>query len=162
MQHPVFLKVLKQVNKEARDSWQQQVNVATGTGEEEEFMRFVFMMIRNKVAFHYADLKPLNQSFVARFCSGSDFGKNSLPMLSVGDNVSKTRFYFADAVVHNLMNKTAPVTIKSDFSKKFGALTVKTANALHCIILNFIFIRGGALRSVVEDAKVYPEDEEFN
>jgi hypothetical protein len=138
LENAIFKKTVKQIPKEFRKSWETVVATAFGEETEIEGVRKTLLMIRNKVTFHYWDLKAINQGFVSRFIDETQSIESRKPFVSLGRNPIETRFYFADALVQNYIEKEIKT---SDFWSKGSILMGEINRALRFLVERFIIDR---------------------
>ena len=135
--HPFFETVLKDLPREARDSWTQLVDAAEG-GQGPENLKSIFSLIRSKTFAHYIGSELL-------------LGYRDLYVrephtlyVSRGRNMIETRFYFADGAATAYLRK---ITEGRDVGKLFREVTpyLNALNvALSHIVVSFIQKRGFA------------------
>lgn len=89
---PAFRKVVKQLTGPSKVAWQTLVDIADSKGSGSEVGR-VLLLVRNKVGSHY-DPKAIGIAYRARFLGTDPVGP---AMVSRGQNMQESRFYFADA-----------------------------------------------------------------
>ena len=148
--HDLFQKCVKQLPKEARVCWNGLVAVATGKEVEHKFMRRVFHTVRNKVSFHYADLKAINSGFRLRFTDQIRSVKDKTPYASLGKSAMESRFYFADALVESYVNHQIGEDSVIEFAGKMSDLTEQINFALRFLVDRFVSARNGAFREESE------------
>lgn len=97
-------KLLRRAPERTRTDWSDLVSIACRRGDatDGKFAK-VLIQIRNNVAFHYAQPKPLAAGFRAHFFESPPNPTNEHAYCSFGRNMERTRFYFADAAVQGAL-----------------------------------------------------------
>lgn len=101
----IFQNTIKYVSKENRQCWDDLLEAATNANQQSsgQFNQFL-NIIRNKLAFHYADLQRLRKGYKRKFFNTSS-GEQLMPaFVSRGNNMQTTRFYFADAAMEGVLD----------------------------------------------------------
>lgn len=148
--HDLFKKCVNQLPREARGCWDGLVSLATGKEVEHQSMRQVFHATRNKVSFHYSDLKAINLGFRLKFIDSVKPVEDKTPYVSLGRNAMESRFYFADALVQAYVEHKIENESLIEFGKKFSNLTEQINFALRFLVEHFIYARKGAFREEQE------------
>jgi len=140
----LFQEAHRKCPKEGKKAWKAICDAADGTVSSDPLSKALFF-VRNKVSFHY-DVKALLQGYESAF-SQPRFGP---PMLSRGNSMRESRFYFADAAAQAYLfektgaDGTAPLFAWStDHSGHVN-------HALHWLVLKFIETRGFTFREYCE------------
>ena len=132
---PGFSQVLDNLPSTARKHWQAIVSVAIGRPSRTPLAE-ALLTIRNKVAFHY-DAKKIGCAYRAFFAKTSA----GRPVLSKGETLGTSRFYFADAAADYFLLSTD----KTKEAKK-ALLDPKVmegiAAVLFYIVTQFVEMRG--------------------
>ncbi len=100
--HPLFRKVIRALHPRSKKAWSSLVNVANGPKDnktQDPVARFL-RLIRHKVASHY-DPKEIFRGYEQQFISQD--GVVTTPLLSRGENMLETRFYFADGAAQSYL-----------------------------------------------------------
>lgn len=146
----LFKKCVNQLPKTARFCWDALVSVAIGKEIEHKFMRSVFYAARNKVSFHYKDLKAINFGYRLRFTDQIRKLADKKPYVSLGSSAIESRFYFADALVQSYINNVIGEETLTDFGKQLSELTEQINFALRFLVEHFVYARKGAFRDEAE------------
>lgn len=139
IEHETFRKVLAKLSREAREAWRALTAVAFGKTASTPLAK-ALMFIRNKVGFHY-DPKEIARCY-REFFAQSDQGG---PLLSRGQTMGQTRFYFADAAAQAYMKEKGGLGDAEShlIGKEDGGDFLDHANsALHQIVTRFPAQRG--------------------
>ncbi len=132
-EEPAFKIVLKSLSKEGKDSWNAISSVALNKSSNEPIAK-ALVIIRNKVAFHY-DTKEIGQSYKNSFVANKKYG---IPLISRGNAMQSTRFYFADAVVQNYLDSKSEDRNVIDFLNGRGEFILTINRFLYEIVTRFI------------------------
>jgi hypothetical protein len=100
LQSPPFMEVLKKLNKEQREAWQEIVDAAAGDAHATPLGKYL-ARCRDKATGHY-DVKDLYKAFRASI----DLDPEPKLFISRGNALLETRFYFADRAVENIVMGT--------------------------------------------------------
>jgi hypothetical protein len=145
-EHPAVLKgdlfkeVYRLCPKDGKSAWDAVVEAANGHMSTDPLNRALFF-VRNKVVFHY-DAKELLAGYVAAF-SQERYGP---PMISRGNNMQESRFYFADAAAQQyFLSRTGADGPAATFGWS-TPFSNQVNHALHWLVLTFIAKRGFAFR----------------
>jgi len=139
LSHDFFNEIVRVLNKKARKSWETLVEAALATEVTPKKSNPLFM-IRNKVAFHY-DAKELLAGYQKGFLKDGKISQNAC--ISEGNELTSSRFYFADLAIQGYLEKE----LSGDADRFFGGLgqIMSEINmALHNICVRFIQRRGYA------------------
>ncbi len=140
--HPTVLKgrLFKEVQrvcpKPGKKAWRAIVDAAAGELSSDPLNKALFF-VRNKVSFHY-DVKELARGYQLAF-SQPRFG---VPMLSRGNNMRESRFYFADAASQAYFFELTGADGTSPVFSWSTDLSAQVNHALHWLVLKFIEVRG--------------------
>ena len=97
-------KVLPKLDKDARERWERLEALARGKKAEKPLDDLLYYL-RNKSVYHY-DAPDLRPAYDRKFPPGSS-ERAEQPLVSVGNTVRGTRWYFADAVAYDLLESEA-------------------------------------------------------
>jgi hypothetical protein len=97
-----FVALLKKLNREQREAWEEVIDAAKGESHETPLGKYL-ARCRDKTAGHY-DLKALYNAFNASMA----LDPTMKPLISRGNSLLETRFYFADRAVENIILGTDP------------------------------------------------------
>lgn len=97
-------RLLQRASARVRSDWSDLLRIATGKGDATsgKFAK-VLVQVRNNVAFHYAQPKSLLTGYRAHFFKAPRNPANAHAYCSLGQNMERTRFYFADAAVEGAL-----------------------------------------------------------
>lgn len=99
--HPRIKAAQALFKQHAREKWDQLERLATervdGESKSVKDLLDWFVKIRNNLAFHYGQSKPLLSGYRQLFIEEPKTGYNEVLYASIGTNMSESRFYFADA-----------------------------------------------------------------
>ena len=142
IQSAPFRGLVKQMHRESRQSWRTLVDVALGSTPADPF-GYSLLMARNKIAFHY-DAKRIMRGYEDYFLGPQR--RDDRAYISRGDNLSNSRFYFADAALQACAQSVAA---DCDWQKLVNELqgVFRTVNlALMGVVETFIQRRAGSYR----------------
>jgi hypothetical protein len=142
--HPFFVKVVKQVHGHSREAWRSLINVADDASPKDEFGR-ILLLIRNKIVFHY-DPKGIYRGFRNQFLDPGCPQQRAY--VSRGLSMSQTRFYFADVAVQGYFQEIQSTIKGTNLSRKVMEIIESLNFALIGIVDRFIQLRGFAYREV--------------
>ena len=94
---PAFAELLSKLNREQREAWTEVTDAAKGNAHDTPLGKYL-ARCRDKAAGHY-DVKALYNAYYASF----EFDATSRPLISRGNCLLETRFYFADRAVENIV-----------------------------------------------------------
>jgi len=137
IEEPSFKIVLKLLSKEGKDAWNAISSVALNKKSNEPIAK-ALVIIRNKIAFHY-DTKEIGRSYINSFVTDKKFG---IPLVSRGNSMKSTRFYFADAVAQHYLNSKSEDRNVVDFLNGRGEFILIINRFLYEIVTRFIQSRG--------------------
>ncbi len=121
-----------------RAQWQTVVNVALGkAGPTGEAFAMALKVIRNNVAFHYGQPKPLVDGYRRHFFESDPSKSNEYAYCSLGRNMESTRFYFADAAVQGALAKLQCASGSDDFLAQLVEHTREINNSLEHILRQY-------------------------
>lgn len=138
-----FTKFVRLLPEGARAAWDSVV-AATGKKPKDDELTKLLLFARNKVVFHY-DRKEIGQAYARAFVSADVLGA---PYVSRGDNMAKTRFYFADGVADHYMRGAANQETVKEFMTAGARIIMNVNHALREIVVRFVNARGFAWRAV--------------
>lgn len=141
--HPTLVETIRLLPKAAKECWQALVEVSTKKDTKNKFIKDIFHRVRNKITYH-SDVKEIAAGYRS-FFYGSDGHPKMQAFISMGDGLSSTRFYFADAVVEGYLNLKIG-TNKPELIKQSNKLFTDVNVALNLIVKKFITVRGFAWR----------------
>jgi hypothetical protein len=108
-----FKEIFSELARVDKQVWHGMVAAAHNNLAAVTDMMKAVVYVRSNVAFHYDHSgKVLRNAFVSRFLSDSGETRSDKAYYSIGDAISNTRFYFADAAVEESLYIAA--------GKKFG------------------------------------------
>ena len=142
LSHSSFRSVIRQLPQDFRGSWNALVNVAIGKRTSSPLGKAI-LLIRNKISYHY-DTKEIYRGYRERFLEGSDPGE--VPLISRGDNMEKTRFYFVDAAAESYLRIRLSEGKNPTSLEEVGKTLIHINGALNHIIGKFVISRGYAFR----------------
>ena len=131
--------IMKRAARTVRDDWDELVKIAVGKGarSDTDFTR-VLMLTRNNAVYHYNQPKPLVAGYRRHFFNNPPNPTNEHAYASVGQNMERTRFYFADAAVQGALENLLGAVDNEKFSNQ-AVRTIKAVNhALHFIVSGYI------------------------
>jgi hypothetical protein len=129
-----FPSLVAQLTVDGRAAWDAIIAAARGKRVTDPLGRLLFFA-RNKVAFHY-DLKALHQGYARSFPGGG----SRVPYISLGANMARTRFYFAEAAADTYMRDGDADAVDAFFSGK-SELLVQVNKALSELVVRFVASR---------------------
>ncbi len=136
----LFREVFRQCPKPGKTAWRAIVGAADGKPSNDPLSSALFF-VRNKVSYHY-DAKELVRGYESAF-GQPRFGD---PMLSRGNNMQQSRFYFADTAAQAyLLEKTGADAPDAVFGWS-SSFSDQVNHALHWLVLKFIEVRGFTFR----------------
>lgn len=99
--HARFMRALALLTPEGRRRWERLERAATQSIDADEsslddLVKW-FAKVRNNLAYHYGQPKPLLQGYKRRFLDDPKEPSNEVLYASIGGNMAESRFYFADA-----------------------------------------------------------------
>jgi hypothetical protein len=98
-----FQRVLGRIQAPAKADWEALVQVANRQGTDGDAMRRTLAYVRNNVSFHYTALSEIGRAWQRVFVEGPRTEANRTAVYSLGDNMERTRFHFADAAFEGAM-----------------------------------------------------------
>ncbi|MFA5780502.1 MAG: hypothetical protein WC947_10250 [Elusimicrobiota bacterium] len=151
IKHEMFIETERKLGKEVKTCWQSIIDISNEVNsdnksldEESKLLKEIFMRIRNNLGYHFAPKEIMNgyKTFFK-----SENGKAEESYISLGNSLSKRRFYFADAAVEgcfkNIVGKNHEM-----LSKTFQKVIENVNDAIYEIVINFITVRKGCFRDV--------------
>lgn len=105
LEEPEVQRLLKRKPKHVKRQWRELIAIARGSvdgGSAREFTK-ALVKIRNNVAFHYTQPKPLVAGFRKHFFELPASEQNEAAYASLGASMEQTRFYYADAAVQQAL-----------------------------------------------------------
>jgi hypothetical protein len=140
---PSFRKALKACQKRSRQAWLAIEAAARDRPKNNQLVE-ALLRIRNKVSFHY-DSKEILRAYQAAFRASKLYGT---PCLSRGNNMSGSRFYFADATAQQYFLMQAGGLDAGNIFAWDSPIIEQVNLALHDLVLAFVQSRGYAFASV--------------
>lgn len=137
-----FQDIFNKVNKRGRLAWGSLVNTSDEKARCTKYDDIIFS-IRNKVSFHY-DAKEIMAGYEYHFLQSQY--KDIPPLLSRGNQMESSRFYFADAAAGGYVDAKRERTSQQNFSEELNKLLDDINYALYNIVVTFIQQRGYAWR----------------
>ena len=141
--HPLFSKTVNLLSKDAKQHWQALVQMSRNEKPGDNTFKETFARVRNKITYH-SDIKEISSGYRHFFFDQNGNTKMDA-LMSRGNGLPSTRFYFADALVEGYLNKRIGGK-RADFIKTLGELTDHMRTALNEIITKFINVRGFGFR----------------
>ncbi|MFC1490622.1 hypothetical protein ACFL6K_05375, partial [Candidatus Latescibacterota bacterium] len=138
--------VKKQLSRDARMAWDELVRV---TFEEKSISNVYKALerIRHKISFHYDAgeiFSGYNKHFFEHFASERAF-------VSMGESMSQSRFYFADAAVDGYIASRMGKDKVQLLTKELENIIPKLNISLYLIVTRFIQKRGFGFRNYREE-----------
>lgn len=138
---PLFVRLVGQLSPDGRAQWKALCDIAFQRPTENSDFK-ALLLVRNKVSFHY-DAKAIFRGYQRCFIEDALVE----PLLSRGNSMQATRFYFADAAAQSFLmeqaERTTLVAILTGRSPLVHAINV----ALYGIVTRFLAVRGFAWRA---------------
>lgn len=132
----LFKEVHRLCPKQGKGAWRAITDAAANELSTDPLNKALFL-VRNKVSFHY-DVKELLRGYRQAF-SQTRFG---VPMLSRGNSMQESRFYFADAASQAYLFELTGADGASPVFSWSTDLSSQVNHALHWLVLKFIEVRG--------------------
>jgi hypothetical protein len=147
---PLFRReVLERLRPRSLAMWRRVTSLATGKTLNKP-MDLLLELLRNKSTYHY-DPKELRKAYERRFPSGTADRKKK-PLVSLGDNVYGTRFYFADAAALEIIEEEAN-------ARGLMPLAPKMTEALRDLSMTFALVLRAFIEGRTRDKwKAFAED----
>jgi hypothetical protein len=124
-----FNGILSKTNKDITIRWNNLVDIALNKSKDTSDFTNYLVRVRNNVASHYYQSgKELRKAFCNIFFKKEKVEQNKLAYYAIGENMEKTRFFYADAAVQEYLRSTI-----NDMEKGFE---VKYKTELSAIIDN--------------------------
>jgi hypothetical protein len=137
-----FMKsLIRSLNKEARSGWEALVDASLLKVSTDKFSKEL-MFIRNKITFHY-DSKIVLRGF-EHFIKYGTVTRD--PYISRGNNMAKSRFYFADAAAEHYLLSLGDTNNLEELFEQVREMIKKINLSIYLIVINFIQKRGIAFR----------------
>lgn len=136
IQHPLFLKIVEKISKKSRKAWGLLVKAANTTSTLQK-TKNPYYMIRNKASFHY-DINQIYKGYVNFFEKRKP---DMLPMISRGNQMVKSRFYFADAAAETCLHLPLDGMSLDSFLSELNSNLANLNQAIQDIVKSFITIR---------------------
>lgn len=138
---PLWQKLVNKLSKEDQSNWNDICLLANEKMTDGDLKK-TLERYRNNITFHYYEAgKPLRKG-LKNYKQSAQF-KGCL--ISIGDNMVKTRFYFADAAAEHYMDS---VKDRHEFDRELAGPAGKLVRILKHIVERFIYLRGGSLAIV--------------
>jgi hypothetical protein len=137
---PAFNSVVNKMRAQPQTAWRTLAATATGASTAQSDLSRFLMLARNKVAFHY-DRKEISKGYKASFLSP----KGRQPYVSRGNNLGKSRFYFADAAAQKYMDQKANELGAPKLVLNVLKFVQVVTFALHQLVFTFVTKRGFSL-----------------
>lgn len=125
--------------------WQALTEASQARGRDEPLHQFL-LKVRNNLGFHYGQPKILIRGYHAHFNSSSDLEIRRGAYASIGNNLAKSRFFFADAAAEAGVNEVLARGIPNRheiFRKYILAIT----GVLAGVVQSFIELRKRSKRN---------------
>jgi superfamily I DNA/RNA helicase len=137
-----FMKsLIRTLNKEARSAWKALVDASLLKVSSDKCSKEL-MFIRNKITFHY-DRKIVLSGF-EHFIKYGTVTRD--PYISRGNNMAKSRFYFADAAAEHYLLSLGGIDNLEKLFEQVREMIKKINLCIYLIVINFIQKRGVAYR----------------
>jgi hypothetical protein len=107
LEDPDIKAAIGELKGDILEDWTAIVDVALGRDEPSNAFRAVLAQIRNNASFHYRALDEMNKSYLAHFATEPKTPANEAACYSLGENMERTRFHFADAAAQGIMHRFA-------------------------------------------------------
>ncbi len=108
-----FKGVLSKTNKDITIRWNNLVDIALNKSKDTSDFTNYLVRVRNNVASHYYQSgKELRKAFCNIFFKKEKVEQNKLAYYAIGENMEKTRFFYADAAVQEYLRSTINDTEK--------------------------------------------------
>jgi hypothetical protein len=135
VESPEFQALIKPLLKEYRDDWQILWDAARGVDAPQKTDRlgYVLKRARNNLAFHYAP-RALRDGYRAHFSSGKPHSEQAV--ISLGDNMEATRFYYADAAAEAYLEDVLGMS-----GEQWTELARRLNRVLYALLRQFIDAR---------------------
>lgn len=137
---PSFEAIVRRLPAGSRAAWRKLTTAAADHKTSDADTRFL-MLARHKVVFHY-DPRAIGKGFRRAFVAGGD----REPMLSRGDSIASSRFYFADASTQSYLQEVFGENDIEQFIIRRPDLLREIGFSLHGIVTTFVNSRGYAWR----------------
>ena len=148
LEHPIFVSITKQLSAMARTAWASVVAASDQAALPKDPLGKSLVFIRNKAASHY-DPKAISLGYRHHFFESGRTSERAY--ISRGDMPWQTRFYFADAAVQGLRQRSIPGSLGDvALMKNVSELVAQLSFALMEIVCLFVQRRGQAFRSEPE------------
>lgn len=141
LRHSAFEELVKQLPRKAREAWYAVVNATQQDSATDPLSRLV-LFARHKVAYHY-DAEEIGRGYRRAFVDD----RTRTPFVSRGDNMAKSRFYFADAAADTYLRTSADKQVVEDFFSGKLDLFDEINHALRELVWRFINARGFGFRA---------------
>lgn len=141
LEDPFLKEVLRNLSKQSKRGWETLVTVSlggTGTGS----LAQALVKLRNNITFHY-EAKAILSGFERHFLQ--DGASKEVAVLSRGDSIASTRFYFADAAAQGSIQMR--VDEKDKLFQEVHLITREAMPIVGEIVSLFVTKRGYAFRS---------------
>jgi len=133
-------KMMKKAHPSTRHHWDDLVKIATGKGtpRDKAFAK-VLVEIRNNASYHYYQPKALVAGFRRYFFESPLSPGNETAYGSMGSNMARSRFYFADAAMLQTFEDLAKKRMDSlKFSERLSDITESVNQALFHVVSRYI------------------------
>ena len=141
----IWKRLLAKIPKEDQENWNEVLNLTQESGGKDSVFR-ILRQYRHNIAFHYYGSGKHLRSGLKKY---SIDNPNVGCLLSRGDNILSTRYYFADAAAQQYM---ALVADENTFDRNLAEPAKKLARLLRNLVESFIFVRGGSVREFRENS----------
>jgi len=138
---PFFSRLERKLTSEGRAHWQALCDIASSRPKDNPELK-ALLLVRNKVAFHY-DPAAL---FAGYRMSCVDDVTNP-PLVSRGNTMQATHFFFADAAAMSYMSEAAEQDALMDILCGRSPLTHRINVALYELVTKFVAERGFAWKT---------------
>jgi len=140
--HDSFQRLLVTLSKDARNCWDELVLVANKRRTIKQFGK-ALLLVRHKIAFHY-DANIISAGY--RECFESHESER-VPLISRGNTMHQTRFYFADAATQNYIQSMDEKCSSIDELNGNAEILYQVNLALYELVTKFPPLKGYAWRN---------------
>jgi hypothetical protein len=135
---PEFAQLLGKLDRPARAAWDEVAKVAASSYAGQTPVTSdakLLLFIRNNLGFHYGG-KRLAQGF-REFFQDTSIELHERAVVSLGDSMEETRFYFADAAVEEGLTVATGLSTK-DLDKRLSDIAANVNHALRFLVGTYI------------------------
>jgi hypothetical protein len=122
-----------------KDEWLGLVRIATKSGTSRDAkIRAILVQTRNNSAYHYAQPKAVVAGFRTHFFDSPQDERAKFAFASLGTDMARTRFYFADAAVEGALNDLVATMGLKKVNKRLRETIDAVNHALEYIVSGYI------------------------